>query len=133
MLNNSLKKLHEWLFPPVCLVCGGYAHSRIGLCTGCEQSLPYLTQPCPTCALPYAGSGPCGQCQQRPPAMIRTRALAHYQQPIDRLILDLKYHRRLHVARSLGELMLHHWAGVEMRTADLIMPVPLHGRLRRHT
>ena len=63
--------------------------------------------------------------------MIRTRALAHYQRPIDRLILDLKYHRRLHVARSLGELMLHRWATTGTPTADLIMPVPLHAsRLR---
>jgi ComF family protein len=45
---------------------------------------------------------------------------------VDRLILGLKYHRQLHVARSLGELLLRHAAPEERHMADVIIPVPLH-------
>jgi ComF family protein len=62
--------------------------------------------------------------------MNRTYAALRYAAPVDRLIVALKYRRRLDTARALGELLLSKLITIEDRP-DVILPVPLHtSRLR---
>lgn len=131
MANKYLKSLRDWLLPVNCVLCGAYTLRSHGLCMGCERSLPYVQQACPICAGPNPhAKQACGRCQRRRPHFHHTRALLHYQRPVDKMICHLKYDGELHFAHHLGKLMAARFA----RGADLpncIVPVPLHpSRLR---
>ena len=116
--------------------------SNMDLCAGCANELPYIGPACSCCALPLPGAGDvhgqetptylCGKCQQQRPLFNRTRAVFHYQAPVDGLILELKFSGSLHHARLLGQLMagrLEVLIGDER--PDLLLPVPLHRRRLR--
>lgn len=126
MHNNCLKLLQAWLLPATCLLCGDHTRRVSGLCSGCEHSLPYLTQACPTCAAPSVHPAPCGRCQQQPPKFDHAVALLHYRNPVDRLIPNLKYHGQLHLAHHLGELLTTHLLRRKASLPDCLIPVPLH-------
>jgi len=98
------------------------------LCTDCKQDLPWLNNHCPQCALPFAQGvqGLCGQCQSQPPHYDKVYSLFSYHPPISRLIVRLKFHHHLPIARLLGELMAAHLASQLASTPDYIIPVPLH-------
>lgn len=86
---------------------------------------------CPRCAAPLAAGamGACGACLQRPPAFDAVTAAFRYAAPADRLIQDLKYRRRLALARVLGRRLAAQIAAAPL--PDVIVPVPLHpARLR---
>jgi ComF family protein len=131
MVNNWLKNVQAWWAPTTCLLCGEPAPAGRGLCLACEHACPRLIPACPQCGAGSASAElPCGACQQHPPAFTRAVALFAYAPPVDRLILGLKFHDQLHVARTLGELLALHVAGLDPRP-DVLMPVPLHiSRLR---
>lgn len=121
----------SWLWPGKCLLCRASIAAGQDFCTGCRTDLPWIDTSCPTCAAPSASStARCGRCQRKPPAMNRTCAALRYATPVDRLIIALKYRRRLDTARALGKLLL---SKLEMSDGrpDVIVPVPLHpSRLR---
>ena len=108
------------------------------LCLGCQTDLPYQKQACQRCALPLhgvhddeSGVALCGNCLNDSPAYDRVLCVFTYASPVDRLIQDLKFHRKLHIARLLGEIMASHLARRVQTRPDLIIPVPLHSaRLR---
>lgn len=80
----------------------------------------------------YPGFGVCGQCQHDPPAFEITIAPLAYRPPLDRLIHEFKYRRRMQYARLLGELFLRE-VGPRITVApDVIIPVPLHRSRLRH-
>jgi ComF family protein len=125
--------LRSWLWPGHCLLCRARIASGAEICAGCRTDLPWIRAACPQCATPLpadAGTAPCGACQQKPPVFNRACAALHYAAPIDRLIVDLKYHRRLDLARALARLLAEQLSSA-VDLPDLIVPMPLHGsRLR---
>jgi ComF family protein len=67
----------------------------------------------------------------RPPAYSSVIAAFAYQDPISNLVLDLKYHGKLHLARVLGSQLADKLATAVTATPDIILPIPLHrSRLR---
>jgi ComF family protein len=68
----------------------------------------------------------CGDCLRRAPAFDAAYAAFRYATPLDRLIRDLKYHRRLARARVLGRALAAHLRARGAAQADLVVPVPLH-------
>lgn len=133
MVNNGLWRMRAWLWPGTCLMCAERTAPGAELCPPCERELPRLGPCCPQCAAPapVVPSVPCGECQKRPPAFVRAHALFRYEEPVDRLILGLKFHRQLRFARVLGGWLASHLAELDEPLPDVIMPVPLHpGRLR---
>lgn len=135
MVNISLNNVQDWLFPGNCLLCAATLPSGQSLCAECRRALPDMASACPRCAAPLAhtvDTPACGSCQQHPPYFDAAQALFRYQPPIDHLIQDLKYHRRLALARVLGELFAARLRLVSPPWPDLLVPVPLHrSRLRR--
>jgi ComF family protein len=133
MVDNGLMRLRSWLWPGRCRLCAASLPYSQELCTACEATLPVLEHACPQCAraLPAAAAGiPCGRCQRQPPPFVRTRALFRYEAPVDRLILQLKFHHELRLARLLGARLAARLVADGERP-DLIVPVPLHtSRLR---
>ncbi|OGI49172.1 MAG: hypothetical protein A2151_08130 [Candidatus Muproteobacteria bacterium RBG_16_65_34] len=128
MVNERLKQIQSWLWPGSCLLCRARLPAGEDFCAGCAQSLPRLEAACPRCAaaLGAPSTEACGECQKRPPAFDRARALFTYAAPVDRLILRLKYHRQLYLARVLGEALGAFIVGLDDALPDAIVPVPLH-------
>lgn len=128
MVNNGLKTMQNWLYPPRCLLCGDPGDGDMDLCVGCVRSLPYLAQACSRCALPLASPGDdliCGGCLKTPPAYDKAIALFHYEQPVNHLIQTLKFGGHLAVARTLGRLLAERLQNHQPHP-DVLVPVPLH-------
>jgi ComF family protein len=92
---------------------------------------------CTCCAirLPSAAGLRCAACLRDPPSFDRTLALADYLPPLDRLLLDLKFHACLPLAAALGALLArtlvahqvcHHLQPDETgASSTVLVPVPL--------
>jgi ComF family protein len=135
MVDNGWDRLRSWLWPGHCRLCAATLPFAHELCPGCETELPRLQVACTRCAIPLpTGSGSdteCGRCQRRPPRIARAVALYRYEYPIDKLVLRLKFHRELGLARLFGEQLAARLAVRPIPPPDLIVPVPLHrARLR---
>src|SRR5436309_15816980 len=101
MVDGGWWALRSWLWPSHCLLCRARVEAGAELCQGCRAELPWIAAACPRCAAPLptpAALAPCGQCQRRPPVFDRAYAALHYAAPVDRLIVRLKYRRRLELA-----------------------------------
>lgn len=121
-LFSLLRRGITLLLPGCCALCG--ADGPGPLCAVCslrltdpdatavatmaQRSLPLLTARCRCCAirLPSAAGGQrCAACMRNPPSFDLTLALADYLPPLDRLLLDLKFHACLPLATALGTLL----------------------------
>jgi len=127
--------VRQALFPPTCLLCGAPGELGLDICTACRRELPRNHPACRCCALPLPAPAPagtlCGLCQRHPPPQQWARVPFLYQQPLDRLITDLKFHGALAAGRLLGELLARE-LGPQLETPpQLILPVPLHPRRLR--
>lgn len=129
--------VYEWIFnnllywwPQACILCG-QSTLRQSLCPACIQDLPRFARSCHRCGLPSQSEVlPCGHCQQQPPAYDRVVAAFAYTTPVAELISQLKFRRRLQLARVFGELLGKRLAA-EPALPQAILPVPLHpNRLR---
>ena len=131
-VDGWLSGAQHWWLPPYCVLCGAAGDAR-DLCAACRADLPRAAHSCRRCALPLPLDGTCGRCQRDPFPFSHAVAGFIYQPPLDALIVQLKFGRRLALARLLGELCAETWqlarpAEIEV---DLIVPVPLHpARLR---
>lgn len=123
-IAHWLKTIPAWAWPRTCLVCRA-ATGAYDFCAPCLATLPRAEAACPRCAVPVAGARECGRCLQRPPPFVRTVSAFSYQAPIAPLILQLKYHEGLAVARALAPLLAQRVAPFAA-TVDAIVPVPLH-------
>jgi len=104
-----------------CLLCDGDS-GREALCQACRDALPRVAEPCPSCAMPSPGGAICGACLARPPSFDATFAPWLYDYPVDRLVLALKFQRRLALAPVLARPLQELWHS----GADIIVPMPLH-------
>lgn len=130
-MNNWLFSIQQYLLPTVCVTCGRQAEQSFDLCRACLAAMPYLDYACRRCALPLQIDGLCGHCQRTVPPFDRTFSLFRYAHPVDHLIQQLKFNRRLINARLLGALMAEALLHREERLPDLIVPVPLHKKRLR--
>jgi ComF family protein len=110
-----------------CALCG----ARCGpepLCQDCADGLPRLPEHCPRCALPSPSASLCGTCLADPPHFDETTALWLYEFPCDRLVQALKYRAWLGLAPFFAWRLASHAA----KTADLLVPMPLHPERLAH-
>lgn len=127
-LNIVLRKI----YPPRCSLCSSHAEGQQDLCAPCHQELPHNLSPCRQCGLPLEGNEAhlCGRCLKKSPPFDRSIIPFLYRQPLDKLILALKFHQGLAHARLLGELLAEAVVASDSRP-QLIIPVPLHPRRLR--
>jgi ComF family protein len=130
-LSRNLQRLHAWLLPWRCLLCGDAGTDGLDLCRACAAELPRNGSCCARCALPLPGNvALCGACQRKPPPWDAAWAPFRYGWPLDRLEARYKFGRELAAGRTLAEL----WRRLPPPAAqpELILPVPLHrARLRQ--
>lgn len=108
-----------------CVLCAAASGDAL-LCAGCAGDLPRVTDACPQCAGPSPGGAVCGACVTRPPHFDATIGVWRYEFPVDRLVLALKFGRRLALAEAFGAALAGAARG---RPVDALVPMPL-GRAR---
>ena len=115
------------LFPPRCAVGnteGQFLHDT------CEDKLPRLNKPyCSLCANPGTPRV-CSWCAATAPAFDAISAPYLMEGPVTDLVHGLKYENLRASAPELGRLLAGHLKP-QARAADLLIPVPLHGRRER--
>ena len=117
----------ELVLPAKCAACG-----REGdfICPPCRDALPELNRPwCGLCASPGVAT-PCSACQEWPPPYDRIAAPYLMEGGVRDVVFELKYRGIRALAPDVGELMASHLESSRM-AADVIVPVPLHGRRER--
>lgn len=130
---NWLIGAHRLLYPHECMLCGAKGEHPYDLCLECLGDLQQNRTGCPRCGIPLNAEGViCGPCSRRSPPFERTVAAFRYAPPLDYLLQQLKFHRRLELAPLLGSLL----ASTVIRSGGplpaLIIPVPMsHARLRQ--
>ena len=126
-----MRNLLELLLPGACVLCGDRAADALNLCPGCLRDLPAVHGACRRCALPLPAPGVCARCEASPPPFRRAVVSFRYEEPVDTLIQQLKYHQELSIAPTLGRLLALRIAEVGAPLPECILPVPLHPRRLR--
>lgn len=131
LLSSPLRwpgSLVRALLPCSCVLCGATGDAPV--CPACAQDWTRdLRSRCPCCANPVGaqdGGRRCGACLADSPAFDATVTACDYADPVDRLVLQLKFGARLALApwmaRRLVEAVL---ARAGLPLPDLLCPVPL--------
>jgi ComF family protein len=135
-----LRRGIDLLYPRNCQLCGTpQCESDVGvLCHGCRERVPGIAPPfCERCALPFdgvvTGTFRCGYCRdlefhfERAVAGCRAKGVARD------CIHRFKYDRALYFGQHLVEWIVNagrQW--IVWEAVDVIVPVPLHPRKKRH-
>ncbi|RZA31914.1 MAG: ComF family protein [Lysobacteraceae bacterium] len=131
-LSSSLSRsLLDVLLPSSCVLCGALGGEAV--CQACSQACVGEVQPrCPSCANPAGAQDSeraCGACLADPPSFEATITACAYAEPVDRLVLQLKFGSRLALAPWMaGRLrgaVLSRTASRGLALPDLLCPVPL--------
>jgi len=144
-LSDRLDWLVDWLYPPRCRACAGRIHGRDAeyFCAPCWSQIQLVAHPlCRICGRPFPDAGgddhTCGVCLERAPRFAAARAWACYpreesaEHPLRQVVQKYKYGRKVALGKPLGRLMARGCAEfLGQVPADLIVPVPLHGRRLR--
>ena len=116
-IRRTLGGIADAWLPRACALCDQRLRAQEpGICSGCLDELPGAgAMRCLRCGIglgraPGARGGAtnlpqCDRCLRAPPAFDRTIVLADYAPPLDRLIVALKFHGEIALARPLGALL----------------------------
>ena len=145
-LQQFARGMADVVFPPVCVHCRalvetaevepaggrGFRH----LCVRCAAQLQFVQPPhCTTCGHPFygvvEGERRCVKCEGLEPAFRSGRTAVLFKGPARALIIELKYHRGLHVLEDIGEIFRRSPHVLEGVRGAAIVPVPLHPRKAR--
>lgn len=127
-MNSFFRQLYSNILPIPCRLCGTHGQQH-ALCAACIEDLPTLGPACPRCAMPISTSQLCGQCLNSPPEQDLSFSLFPYQDPIKRLIADLKYHDKFYISQLFSHLMSKQL--VNRQHPKCLIPIPLHPKRLR--
>lgn len=142
LVRELARGLGEVVFPPSCVQCRGlvetggvYRH----VCERCAPQIEFVRGPrCTTCGHPYYGEVSletermCPHCEGLAPAFREGRTAVLFKGPVRALVIELKYHRGLHVLADVEEIFRRSSEVVDQVRGAVLVPVPLHPRKRRH-
>jgi competence protein ComFC len=129
-LTDAFQGFLEFLFPTGCAGCG--VVGRGFLCEDCLKHVHYIDQPrCSHCSIPLGteNSRYCSRCRELRSDYNNGISIAIYEDPLGKLIRNLKFNREIGVADFLAELVVKR-AKVDTQllklfNCDLIHPIPL--------
>lgn len=130
----------DWLYPPVCEVCGCGLAGGDALCEGCMAKMPKILAPfCDVCGEGFEGqidsAFDCPNCREVSFYFEFARAAMLRSDWVLELVHRLKYGREVHLARALGKLACGAFSdrrlGVAMEEKWPLVPVPLHSSRQR--
>jgi ComF family protein len=138
-LSQLARGLGDVVFPPECVHCheltgdeGVYRH----LCPACARQLDFVQAPhCTTCGHPFygemAGERRCVHCEGLVPKFREGRTAVLFKGPARSLVIELKYHRGLHVLTDMEAIFGRSPQMMEFVRGAVLIPVPLHPRKQR--
>ncbi len=143
LLRELARGISDTVFPPVCVHCRGLVEPAVDgggfrhLCTRCAAQVDYVRPPhCATCGHPFfgamEGARRCVKCEGLEPAFREGRTAVIFKGPARSLVIELKYHRGLHVLGDMREIFLRSPHVLEFVRGAVLVPVPLHATRRRH-
>ena len=128
------------LLAPGCAACETPldAPTRGPVCAACwARIIPFTPPLCRHCGDPLPSwrvisveTSLCARCRRAPSAISCARAIGGYDGPLRAIVHALKYGSRRSVAVPLAALMRRECAEA-LDGADVLVPVPLHGRRQR--
>jgi ComF family protein len=106
------------------------------LCARCVAQLDWVQPPhCATCGHPFygvvEGERLCPHCEGLDPAFRHGRTAILFKGPARSLVIELKYHRGLHVLADMAEIFRCAPHVIEWARDAVLVPVPLHARKLR--
>jgi ComF family protein len=132
--------LGDTIFPPVCVHCGALVDSDANgfrsLCAHCAALIDFVAPPhCTICGHPFfgivEGERVCPHCEGLGPVFAEGRTATLFKGPARALIIELKYHRGLHVLRDIELIFRRSPHVLEFVRDAVLVPVPLHARKAR--
>lgn len=135
---DFLGALASLLYPPACAICSSSIASGEYLCPRCDARLVRIVPPfCATCSEPFSGAinstFVCANCAHR--TLHFDAAVAAYRSRglVRQIILQLKYHKQIHLRRLVGRWLFAALEDERLRDRgfDIIVPVPLHAARER--
>ncbi len=146
--TDLLRGLSNVIFPPSCVHCRGLVEADAGggagaerqafrhLCGRCAAQIDFIKPPhCATCGHPFygelAGERMCPHCEGLEPAFHRGCAAVLFKGPVRALVIELKYHRALHVLEDVAEIFRRSPHVLAHARDAVLVPVPLHARRAR--
>lgn len=112
-----IRQVFDCLTPAICFLCHCRVPEQSILCAGCRADLPGTSN-----AFGHAGT----DAVAGPMLIDQTITACRYEFPIKELIHQLKYGRKVIVAKELGQLLASNIMKVSATLPDCILPVPLH-------
>ena len=130
LLKQINKGITHCLFPYQCILCNDKANRELDLCIECEKSLPWLKNVCFYCASPlgFTTQSACGACLKKPLPFYKLCVLFSYTETIKKMVIGLKFQKRLIYAHILGTLLAEKISPQYQteKLPDVIIPAPLH-------
>jgi ComF family protein len=117
----------DYALPPRCAGCGEVIDEVGAFCLECWRGMDWLgNEGCGHCGLPLSGTeaDTCGRCLVKPPKLERIRAAVAYDELPRSIALNLKYGRKVGLARTMARYMAPLKGAVE--DDAMLIPVPLH-------
>lgn len=136
-LKKLFHRIVDRIFPHLCSTCGEKSKSGLAICTACQWHLPWVEEACRQCGLPTQTSDDwrdCEKCREKRPEFDRVCALFHYRSPVKQMITQLKFSKRLSVAKDLGVLFasrLPDHGYTQDNLPEVVIPIPLHEKRLR--
>jgi len=137
-LRSWLRTARDVWFPPVCAHCHGLVDTpgRRFLCAHCARRVERVGGVhCTTCGYPFCGdvdaSRVCPHCFALEPWFREGRTAVLLRGPARTLVLEIKYHRALHLFDEVALLAGEAAGFLDFLRGATLVPVPLHSRKER--
>lgn len=144
VLGRLVRGVSDVVFPPSCVHCRAVVETETAgeknafrhLCVRCVAQVEFVRPPhCVTCGHPFygvvEGERICVKCDGLEPAFNEGRTAVLFKGPARALVLELKYHRGLHVLADMEEIFRRATHVRERVRGGVLVPVPLHARKAR--
>lgn len=144
VLGRLVRGVSDVVFPPSCVHCRAVVETETAgeknafrhLCARCVAQVEFVRPPhCVTCGHPFygvvEGERICVKCDGLEPAFNEGRTAVLFKGPARALVLELKYHRGLHVLADMEEIFRRATHVRERVRGGVLVPVPLHARKAR--
>jgi ComF family protein len=119
----------DFALPARCPGCGAIVDQLHNFCSDCWKQLEFLgAGGCASCGIPLQSTDyhTCAVCLARPPRITRARAVVAYDDLSRRLVIKLKYGRKVALAKTMARFMAPLIGALP--PGAVLVPVPLHPR-----
>ena len=130
-MSGWISEVVEFIFPPRCTICSSFdMEDACGICRNCLQGVNYIYSPlCSICGRKFNTRDSvdyiCEHCLRSPPPYSIARSVAFYEEPVRKLLHNLKYRFDTTSLAPLGKIA-QSFDFSPFQDCDLILPVPLH-------